>query len=50
MPRPIGFVKSHPVATIVLLGTGYVVVPFILGKLSSTTGVNINLPQPGGGG
>jgi hypothetical protein len=49
MPHPVGFVKAHPMATILLLGTGYVVVPWLLGKVSSTTGVNINLPQAGGG-
>jgi hypothetical protein len=48
MPRPISFVKTHPLATVLLLATGYVVVPWTLGKISGTTGVNINLPQAGG--
>lgn len=50
MGNPMSFVKAHPLATVLLLGTGYVAVPWILGKVSSTTGVNINLPQAGGGG
>lgn len=47
MPRPFSFVKAHPLATVLLLGTGYMVIPWTLGKLSANTGVNINLPQPG---
>lgn len=49
MLRPVSFVKAHPVATITLLAVGYMVIPWTLGKVSSTTGVNINLPQPGSG-
>lgn len=45
--KPISFVKAHPVATVVLLGAGYMVIPWTLGQLSSRTGVNISLPQPG---
>jgi hypothetical protein len=45
--RPVSFVKQHPVATIVLLGVGYMVVPWTLGFIGSKTGVNVTLPQPG---
>jgi hypothetical protein len=49
MANPVNFVKAHPVATITLLAVGYMVVPWTLGKVSATTGINVNLPQPGGG-
>lgn len=39
--------KAHPVATVLLLATGYVVVPWTLGKINSVTGVGVSLPQPG---
>jgi hypothetical protein len=45
--KGVSFIKSHPMATVVLLATGYMVIPWTLGKISSNTGVNINLPQPG---
>lgn len=46
--HPVSFVKAHPVATVLLLGTGYFAVPWLLGKVNSVTGVGINLPQAGG--
>jgi hypothetical protein len=45
--RPFRFIKAHPVATVVLLATGYMVVPWTLGKVQGTTGIGVNLPQPG---
>lgn len=45
--HPISFIKTHPVATIALLATGYIVVPWSLGKIQSVTGVGVSLPQPG---
>jgi hypothetical protein len=45
--HPIGFVKAHPLATIVLLATGYMVVPAVTGFVAGKTGVNVSLPQPG---
>ena len=45
--KPFSFVKAHPVATVVLLATGYIVVPWTLGKVQSVTGVGVSLPQPG---
>ena len=47
--HPFGFVRAHPVATVVLLGLGYMVVPATLGFIGGKTGVNVSLPQPGGG-
>lgn len=49
MPKPLGFVKAHPVATVVLLGLGYWAVPAITGFVGAKTGVNVSLPQTGGG-
>lgn len=46
--RPVSFVKQHPVATVVLLATGYMVVPAITGFLGAKTGVGISLPQANG--
>lgn len=45
--RPVRFVKQHPVATVLLLATGYMVVPWTLGKIQGSTGVGVTLPQPG---
>jgi hypothetical protein len=45
--HPVSFVKQHPVATIVLLGLGYMVVPATLGFIGGKTGVNVSLPQAG---
>lgn len=45
--HPISFIKAHPVATLVLLGTGYVVVPWGLSKVQGITGVGVTLPQAG---
>lgn len=47
--HPIGFVRAHPVATVVLLGLGYMVVPATLGFIGGKTGVNVTLPQASGG-
>jgi hypothetical protein len=45
--RPLAFVKAHPLATVLLLATGYMVVPWTLGKVQGATGVGVSLPQPG---
>jgi hypothetical protein len=47
--KPISFIKAHPLATVVLLATGYMVVPAITSFVGSKTGVSVNLPQPGSG-
>lgn len=47
MGNPMSFVKAHPLATVVLLGAGYMVIPWTLGKISANTGINVTLPQPG---
>lgn len=46
--HPISFVKAHPLATVVLLATGYMVVPALTGAIAGKTGINVSLPQPGG--
>ena len=50
MPAPVRFVKQHPLATVVLMGTGMIVGPWILGTVGRVTGVNVNLPSVGNGG
>jgi hypothetical protein len=45
--NPIGFVKTHPVATVVLMATGMAVGPWILGTVSRTTGVTVRIPTVG---
>lgn len=47
--HPFGFVRAHPLATVVLLAAGYMVVPATLGFIGGKTGVNVTLPQAGGG-
>jgi len=48
--RPLSFIKAHPLATVLLMGTGMVVGPWILGTVGRVTGVNVNLPSVGGDG
>lgn len=43
--HPLTFVKNHPLATVVLLGTGYVLLPWGLNFVQSKTGVGVTLPQ-----
>lgn len=50
MPRPLGFVKAHPVATVVLFGGGMMMGPWLLNTIGSKTGVNISLPTIGSNG
>jgi hypothetical protein len=47
--HPIGFVKAHPLATVVLLATGAIALPAALNMLGSRTGINVSLPSMGGG-
>jgi hypothetical protein len=47
--HPLGFVKAHPLATVVLLATGAIALPAALSMLGSRTGVNVTLPSVGGG-
>jgi len=47
--HPLRFVKAHPLATVVLLATGYMVVPWVTGQVGARTGINVSLPQPGSG-
>jgi len=48
--HPITFVKNHPVGVLVSMAAGMVVGPWLLGTVSRTTGVNVNLPTYGNGG
>jgi len=48
--HPVSFVKAHPLATVLLLATGYIALPWGLSRIGSATGVNVTLPQYGGGG
>jgi hypothetical protein len=43
--HPIEFTKAHPVAVIVSMAVGYMVVPWVLGLVGKTTGVAVKLPQ-----
>ena len=46
--KPIRFIKAHPVATILLLGTGAIILPGALSYVGGKTGVNVSLPSYGG--
>jgi predicted membrane protein len=48
--HPITFVKAHPVGTVVTFAAGMMIGPWLLNMLGGKTGININLPQYGGGG
>jgi hypothetical protein len=48
--HPISFTKAHPVAVIVSMAVGYMVVPWLLGLAGGVTGVRVRLPQYGGSG
>jgi hypothetical protein len=50
MAGPIRFVKEHPVGTLVCAATGMIAGPWVLGTISSLTGINIGLPRVSGGG
>lgn len=48
MPRPIGYVKAHPTATVVTFALGMIAGPWLMGMIAKTTGVDISLPSVGG--
>jgi hypothetical protein len=45
--RPIGYVKSHPVGTVLTFAAGMMFGPWLFSLLGRTTGVGINLPTYG---
>jgi hypothetical protein len=47
MGNPIGYVKAHPVATVLTMAAGMAVGPWILGIVSRTTGVSVRIPTVG---
>ena len=47
--HPVKFVKAHPIASILLPAAGMIAGPWILGKVSGITGVNVSLPVAGAG-
>ena len=48
--NPLTFIKNHPLATVVLMGTGMVVGPWVLGTVNRVTGVGVSLPSVGNAG
>jgi hypothetical protein len=47
MPRPIGYIKAHPLATTITFAAGMVIGPWLMGFVGRTTGVNVSLPTVG---
>lgn len=47
---PIRFVKEHPVGFILSAVVGMAAGPWVLGKINSTTGVNLSVPTVGSRG
>lgn len=47
--RPVTFAKEHPVAVVVNMAIGYMVLPWIMSTLGRYTGVGVRLPQYNGG-
>lgn len=46
-PRPVAFVKAHPVAVVTSFAAGAIFWPWLSSMIGSRAGVNISLPTYG---